>query len=298
VTILEALADRNLFGALPAFRDLETWGAWEASLAAVYGLPMTEAQLETFRAHTGRSAPRTGGYSEAVCIVGRQSGKSQVAAMIATFEAIRATRAEGRGTYAVLVCQDARSALRTLFRYASQPFDDAPILRGGIVSKTADSIELENGVTIAAYPCRPHGIRGIRACVAVCDELAFFRSSENVPQDVEMLRALRPCLATTGGKLIVLSSPYAQSGALWELHRRHFGKDDSTTLVWQASAPDMNPSLPADYLERTKQDDPEAYRSEVLGEFRAGISTFLDPEALERCVVPDRGELPPVDDLS
>jgi Terminase large subunit, T4likevirus-type, N-terminal len=298
VTILEALADRNLFGALPAFRDLETWGAWRVFLAAVYGLPMTEAELETFRAHTGRSTPRPGGYSEAVAIVGRQSGKSQSAALVAVFEAIRATRAEGRGTYAVLVCQDVRSALRTLFRYASEPFDEAPILRGGIVSKTADSIELENGVTIAAYSCRPHGIRGIRARVAVCDELAFFRSSENVPQDVEMLRALRPCLATTGGRLIVLSSPYAQSGALWELHRKHYGRDESSTLVWSASAPAMNPTLPADYLERMKEDDPEAFRSEVLGEFRSGVSTLLDPEVLEACVIPDRRELPPADGLS
>ncbi len=124
MTILEALADRNLFGSLPAFRDLETWSAWRTFLASVYGLPLTEAELTAFRAHTARSAPRPGGYSEAVAIVGRQSGKSQIATMVATFEAIRATNAEGRGTYAVLVCQDARSALRTLFRYASEPFDE------------------------------------------------------------------------------------------------------------------------------------------------------------------------------
>jgi hypothetical protein len=30
MTILETIADRNLFGALPAFRDLETWAAWRA----------------------------------------------------------------------------------------------------------------------------------------------------------------------------------------------------------------------------------------------------------------------------
>jgi hypothetical protein len=146
-------------------------------------------------------------------------------------------------------------------------------------------------------PLKTAWIRGIRARVAVCDELAFFRSSENVPQDVEMLRALRPCLATTGGKLIVLSSPYAQSGALWELHRKHYGREDSPTLIWSASARAMNSTLPADYLQRMKDDDPEAYRSEVLGEFRAGISTFLDPEALEACVIPDRRELPPADGL-
>jgi hypothetical protein len=40
----------------------------------------------------------------------------------------------------------------------------------------------------------------------------------------------------------------------------------------------MHPTLAVDYLARMEQDDPEAYRSEVLGEFRQGIATFLDPD--------------------
>src|SRR5262249_23483102 len=146
--------------------------------------------------------------------------------------------------------------------------------------------------------CRPQAIRGLRARVCVADEMAFFRSSEGFPTDTEMLRALRPTLATTGGKLIVLSSPYGQTGALWELHRRHYGRDDSATLVWQASAREMNSTLPADYLERMREDDPEAYRSEVLGEFRSAISPFFDPDALAACVVPERRELLPADGVS
>jgi hypothetical protein len=110
VTIVNALGDRNLFGALPAFRDLETWSAWRAFLASVYGLPMTEAELATFRAHTARPAPRPGGYSEAVAIVGRQSGKTRLAAAIATFEAISAEREPGSELFAVLVAQDQRAA--------------------------------------------------------------------------------------------------------------------------------------------------------------------------------------------
>jgi hypothetical protein len=279
MTILEALADRNLFGSLPAFRDLETWTAWRAFLASVYGLP------------------RPGGYSEAVAIVGRQSGKTRLAAAIATFEAISAEREPGSDLFAVLVAQDQRAALRTSFRYASAPFEASAILKRSIVSQTADTQALETGVTLAAYPCRPAAVRGLRALVVVVDELAFFISTDGRPTDTEMLRALRPCLATTGGKLIVLSSPYAQSGALWDLHRKHYGRDDSSTLCWTASAPEMNPTLPADYLERMKQDDPEAYRSEVLGKFRAGVSTFLDSDALEACVA-DRRELQPADGLS
>jgi hypothetical protein len=120
-----------------------------------------------------------------------------------------------------------------------------------------------------------------------------FISTDGRPTDVEMLRAIRPTLATTGGPLIVLSSPYGQSGALWDLHRRHFGREDSDVLVWQADAPSMNPTLPADYLARMAEDDPEAYRSEVLGEFRAGLSTLLDPEQLDRCVRREPLELAP-----
>jgi hypothetical protein len=97
-----------------------------------------------------------------------------------------------------------------------------------------------------------------------------------------MLRALRPCLATTGGRLVILSSPYGQSGALWDLHRKHFGKDGAQTLIWQGSAIAMNPTLPADYLARMQEEDPEAYRSEVLGEFRAGWASLLDPDTLDQ----------------
>jgi hypothetical protein len=230
-----------------------------------------------------------------VAIVGRQSGKTRLAAAIATFEAISAEREPGSDLFAVLVAQDQRAALRTSFRYAAAPFEASAMLRHSIVSQTADTVALETGVTLAAYPCRPAAVRGLRARVVVVHELAFFISTDGRPTDVEMLRALRPTLATTGGKLIVLSSPYAQTGALYDLHKRHFGKDDSTTLVWQASAPEMNPTLPADYLERMRQDDFEAYRSEVLGEFRAGVSAFLVADALAACVVEGRRELAPVD---
>jgi len=292
LNVLEALRDPNIFGSLAAFRDLRTWRAWIVFLKVVYGLPLDDDELGIFQVRTGRIAPRPGGYSEAVCIVGRQSGKSQIAAMIADFEAACAIGA--RGLYAVLVAQDARAAIRTLFGYAVEPFDASPMLQNLVVARTAESLTLTNGLTIVAYPCRPQSVRGLRARVVVVDEVAHFIATDGRPTDIEMLRALRPTLAMTGGKLIILSSPYAASGALYDLHRRHFSKD-SSTLVWTASAPEMNPSLPADYLARMEQDDPAAYRGEVLGEFRQGISTFIDAEALAACVVSGRRELMPAE---
>jgi hypothetical protein len=270
-------------------------------LAAVYGLPLDAQQVELFCKHTGRASysPPPGGFAVVVAIVGRQSGKSRVASLIADYEAITAKPEEdGTELYALLIAQDHRASLRTLFRYAVAPFDRIPMLSRSLSARLAESFTLTNGITVAAYPCRPAAVRGLRARVCVADELAFFRSSENIPQDTEMLRALRPCLATTGGKLIVLSSPYGAAGALYELHRQHFGQDESETLVWVASAPEMNPTLPGNYLRRMEQDDPDAYRSEVLGEFRAGISTLFDPDSIAACVVNGRRELEPIDGVA
>jgi hypothetical protein len=301
MTFAEALADHRLLGALPAFRDLSSWGRWRVFAKAMYGEPLTPEEETVFRQHTGRSryAPPVGGWKEVVCIVGRQSGKSRVAASLADYAAITAEpEADGTDLYALLIAQDQRGALRTLLSYARAPFVASPVLARVVVGQTADTLKLDNGVTIAAYPCRPAAVRGLRARVVVCDELAFFRSTEGNPVDVEMLRALRPTLATTGGRLVILSSPYGQFGALWDLHRLHYGRDGAPVLVWQASAPEMHPTLPADYLARMQQDDPDAYRSEVLGEFRAGVASLLDPEALDTCVAEGVRERQPVDGLA
>ena len=296
ITIVEALSDHQLLGGMPAFADLSSWRRWLVFLSAVYGLPLSALRdvglsetdaLRIFCEHTGRSryAPPPGGFAENVAIVGRQSGKTRIAGTTASFAAMTApAEPDGTETYAALVAQDQRASLRTLFRYASVPFDRVPVLARSVATTRATTLTLASGCSLAVYPCRPAAVRGIRARVVVLDELAFYRSSEGFPTDTEMLRAVRPTLATTRGKLIVLSSPYAQSGALYDLHRRHFGRDDSDVLVWQASAPAMNPTLPADYVARMQRDDPEAYRSEVLGEFRAGVSTFLDPDAIAACV--------------
>lgn len=296
ISILDALHDRQLFGASPAFHDLSTWRPWLVFLSAAYGLQLDAEDEALFKRCTGRTsyAPPPGGWPEVVCIVGRQAGKTRVAALLAAFEAALAEPCRDGEKYALLLAQDWRAAIRASFSYIRSLLDASPILRREVTRETADTIDLANGMRIATYPCRPSSVRGLRARIVLLDELAFFRSGEGLAVDAEMLRAVRPALATTHGKLVVISSPYGQSGTLWDLHRRHHGRDGSPVLVWQADAPTMNPTLPADYLQRMAEDDPEAYRSEVLGEFRTGLSLLLDPEALERCVVPGRLELPPV----
>jgi hypothetical protein len=103
---------------------------------------------------------------------------------------------------ALLLGQDLRGAMRTLLRYAREPFDELPAFQAEVVRSTADTLELRNGVNLSPYPCRPASIRGLRACIVVIDELAFFVSTDGRPTDTEMLRAARGRVATTGGKVM------------------------------------------------------------------------------------------------
>jgi hypothetical protein len=57
MNIVQALRDKRVLGAVPAFRDLSTWRAWVVALKSIYGIGLDADELEMFRCHTGRSMP-------------------------------------------------------------------------------------------------------------------------------------------------------------------------------------------------------------------------------------------------
>ena len=100
-------------------------------------------------------------------------------------------------------------------------------------------------------------LRGPTYIAVIADEAAFWYSDEfSSNADTEILNAVRPGLATTGGPLIIASSPYAKRGVLWETHRRHYGPDgDPLILVAQGTSRDFNPSLPQSVVDRALERD-------------------------------------------
>jgi hypothetical protein len=297
LTIIDALKRRDLFGAVSCYRDLSTWTCWLTYLRALYGIPFESGDLERFQKHTGRTSPRLGGYKESVCIVGRGAAKSRIAATIAAWEATQPGQHSGQ-EYAIVLAQDARAAQRALFSFVLEPYTAEGSKLAALVEKapTVDTLTLTTGVTVAVYPTRAESVRSVRARVVCVDELAFIGSAGGRDEAREILTAIRPCLALPGGRLgrlLILSSPGPTSGLLHDLYKRHFRKDDSPVLVWQASAMDMNPTLSVDYLERSRDEDPVAYRSEVLGEFKVGTSSLFDLKSLEAAVVTGQREIAP-----
>ena len=60
--------------------------------------------------------------------------------------------------------------------------------------------------------------------------------------------------------LICASSPYARRGALFNAHKRHFGKDNDPVLIWQAPTRSMNPRVPQRVIDEAMESDPADIR--------------------------------------
>jgi hypothetical protein len=292
-TILQALSDPDIFG--PLGMAGPTWSAWHVILAAAYGLKLKPKQVETFKKLTGRSAynPPPGGWRLIVIIAARQCGKTQVAGVVTGYESLFPTT-DAPNLRGVLVAQSEDDLKETLFRYARLPFEKSEALADAIEGETTTTIRLKSGVIIRAFPCSPSAVRGPSAAVAVLDEPAHYRATDGNPLDAKVIEAVEPSLFTTKGKLWLLSSPYAEYGRLYELHRDFYAKDDPRVLVVQSDSLTLNPTLDAADLAEFRRVNPDAAISEVDGQFRANLSKLFDPAALAACVEPGRTIRPPV----
>lgn len=295
ISIVDALHDPNLFR--PLFKDLETWGAWQVFLKAVFGLNMTEADLALYRRCSGRETAPDQPFREVWAIGGRRSGKSFIAALaavyLASFRNYRPHLAPGERAHILVIAAD-RVQARVVFDYCKSILSVNPMLARMVEAERAESVDLKNRVSLGVATCSYRGLRGYTLAAAVCDEVAFWRSDDGANPATEVIRALRPALATIPrSMLLFISSPYARSGPLWEAYRKHYGCQDSDVLVWQAPTRVMNPTISQGLIARDLAADPEAARSEWEAEFRSDLQTFIPEEALEAVVVPGRHELPP-----
>jgi hypothetical protein len=295
MTILQAMAAARLFRA--AFAG-ESWDAWKAFLAALFGLALNDQQRAAYAACTGRADAPAAAFAEAWLICGRRAGKSRILALIAVYLACfrdwHEQLAPGEHATIPVLAADRRQA-RTIMRYVRSLLHDVPALKARIANETAEAIALEGRVTIEVGTASFRTMRGYTLVAALCDEIAFWRNEESANPDREILDALRPAMATIeGAVLLCASSPYARRGVLWQAYRRYWGQDDARVLVWKADTRTMNPTVAERVVAEAMERDPAAAAAEYAAEFRTDVETFAAREAIEACTVAGRFELPPV----
>ncbi len=309
MNILQAIKDRNLFRPFLG-EDLDSWMPWLTALRALYGLPIRSRKgKDLIRQCTGRDPGELpeSGFNAALFLVGRRSGKSRIAAVIGTYEALFAGHEErlAKGeTGLIPVVSPTRYQSGIVWKYISALFE-TPLLQKEVVDKRDRErvMVLRNGLEIRILTGDWRTVRGPSVVCAILDELCFFGVTEEskVRSDTELVRALKPSLLTTKGKLIGISSKYARKGWAFQQWRRYHGSNTEfptyspkwRSLVWDTDSKTMNPTLSRKEIDHALEEDPAAAKSEYLGEWRDDVAEFVPRSLIEGLAAPGRKELMP-----
>jgi hypothetical protein len=293
VPLRVALADPALLPSLAG----DSWSSWRILLIAAMGEALSEGERTKFQELTGREREPGAPVEELVAIIGRRGGKSRAIATLACYIAglcEHPSLVRGETGIVLIIAPDQRQAGICL-DYVTASFEQSPILRQLIQSRTADTLALTSGIEVTVRAASYRRVRGATFIAVVLDEAAFLMIDDtSVNPDSEILAAVRPGLATTRGPLFLISSPYARKGELWRAYDRHFGpKGDPLILVAQGSSRSFNPTLPQSVVDRALDRDEAAARAEFLAEFRSDIESFVSLEAVRACVSRGVYERPP-----
>lgn len=286
VPLRQALEDPNLLGGVLAG---DSWRPWRTLLLAAWGEELDDDELAIFRRLTGRDRPPPRRVEEFLGVVGRRGGKSRATAALASFIASLCDHSDtlvgGERGVVLCIAPDQRQARITL-DYATSALEASPVLRQLITNRTADALELSIGVTIEVRAASFRRLRGPTYVAVLADEAAYWYSDEaSANTDTEILAAVRPGLATTGGPLIIISSPYAKRGEVFETFERHFGSQgDPLILVAHGTSRELNPLLPQEVVDRALARDRESAAAEYLAQFRGDLERFVTREAVSACV--------------
>jgi hypothetical protein len=286
IPLRKALSDPNLLGGALSG---DSWRAWRVLLTAAMGEQLTEEERALFTQLTGREREPLQRVDEFAAVIGRRGGKTRAMAGLAAYIAGLCDHSDALvpGERGVLLCiaLDQRVA-KIILDYAQALFERSPILRQLVAGRTSDALELTNGITLEVRPVSFRKLRGPTYVAVIIDEVAYlFTETSYVNPDIEIVTAVAPGLATTGGPLILASSPYAKSGVLWDAYRRHYGpQGDALTLVAYGPSRTFNPTLPQRVVDRALEKDRVRASAEYLCQFRSDIEGFVALEVVEACV--------------
>lgn len=268
----------------------DTRHAMRSIISGAFAIPMDESQAALFSDLSGGREPPTERVRELWAIAGRRSEKTKTAVAIgiylatvgAVIEGLLDKLSPGERAVVAIIAVDRQQA-KIALNYADGMVDESPILSQMIERRDSESIQFNNRVSIEVHTNSYRAVRGRTLLACILDECAFYRSDASALPDVETYRAALPGLATTGGLMLGISSPYSRKGLLYSKYAKHYGQD-SDILVVKGSSRQFNPTIPEALIQEALQDDPEAAKSEWLGEFRSDLEQFVSRDVIDSLV--------------
>jgi hypothetical protein len=227
-----------------------------AQILALGGLPPDSWQEATLRSRDDR----------VLMLCSRQCGKSLTAAALGLRTALLVP-----GSLTLILSPTLRQSgelfrqkLLRLWRKLGSPLAARP--------PTALALELANGSRIVSLPENEEGVRGYSGVgMLILDEAA--RVSD------ELYFAVRPFLATSGGALVALSTPFGQRGWFYEAWH-----SPESWLRVEVKARDC-PRIPAAFLAAERKAlGARFYSMEYENNFLGIVGAVFDPEDVDAAV--------------
>lgn len=223
-------------------------------------------------------------------ICGRSSGKTYTMLSLRAVHLALTVQVSqlspGESASAILVAPDIRLA-RIGLRYAAGAIDSSKPLRRLVVGRDENSITIrrEREVTIEVLPATRGGsaVRGRSLVFGGMDEAAFFRDENHAVNDIDLALAITPRLLP-GAQLVCASSPWAESGYLWDLYSTNFG-DPHASLVARAPTLLMRDTPEnRDAVAVAEAADADHAAREFGAQFMAaGTGQFFEPSLVDAC---------------
>ncbi|WOJ95534.1 hypothetical protein R0137_09730 [Congregibacter brevis] len=292
ITMRELLTHEKLLG--PIY-GRESFEKQVAILCAFASEELTDKERKIMHKLSGGRTMTPGEVFNALCmILGRRSDKTQMSGVLSISTTVCSDYSDlvspGERPTALILANDKKQGGNCM-RYIQGMIDSSRILAQEVLRSTDEMILFKNGTAIVVATASFRSARGFTLCCVICDEVAFWLDDGRNP-DVEIINAVRPGLATTGGPLVLLSSPHARRGVLWDAYRRHYGNDGSSTLVVQAPTWEMNPTLPQSLYDEAFEEDPDRAKAEYGAEFRNDLEQFVQVETVDACTRSDHLVIP------
>lgn len=187
-----------------------------------------------------------------------------------------------------IVAPDMRLAQQTL-RYITGAVNAAPGLAAMVRKQGVEALTLlrPDGVTVT-MECLPatkggSAVRGRALFGAVLEEACFFRGSDSVINDLEIFKAVSPRIVPAG-QLIIPSTPWTESGLLYDLCERNHGNPVDALAAHAPTLVLRNDEHTRELVEKERERDPENAAREFDAEpMVSGTSDFFDLQAIKQC---------------
>jgi phage terminase large subunit-like protein len=150
------------------------------------------------------------------------------------------------------------------------------IRRALIKKRTRTITQFRNESKIMALPNSAHLLRGFTTSLIILDEAAFFNNDEDM-----FLNILPPMLSTTGGTMVVSSTPWGRNTQFYRINNDPSWQILHVTWKEPAEAGIYTTEWSKE-VEKIRETSPMTYQTEYEAEFTEDVDTWLTQDILAK----------------